>query len=101
MGDILMLVTYSWRQFKNVGDRIQILVASFVCWCPTLSLMAEPVTNILKLSPTHLVCNIRNQHRKSEINLRFVKEGFETKNRHQDTCAAKSIKYTMVYTFLI
>ena len=37
---------------------------------------------------------------KSEINLRFVKEGFETKNRHQDTCAAKSIKYTMVYTIL-
>ena len=33
-GDIVMLVTYSWRQFSNVGERILILVASLECWCP-------------------------------------------------------------------
>ena len=32
--DIVMLVTYSWWQFKNVGYRIKILVTSFGCWCP-------------------------------------------------------------------
>ena len=38
VGDIVMLVTYSWWQFKNVGDRFKILVTSFRCWCPTLML---------------------------------------------------------------
>ena len=30
-----MLVTYNWWQFKNVGDKIKILVTSFGCWCQT------------------------------------------------------------------
>ena len=38
VGDIVMLVTYSWWQFYNVGDRNKILVTSFGCWCPTLML---------------------------------------------------------------
>ena len=38
VGDILMLMTYSCWQFKNVGDRIKILMTSFRCWCRTLML---------------------------------------------------------------
>ena len=37
VGDIVMLMTWSWWQFYNVGDRINILVTSFGCWCPTLN----------------------------------------------------------------
>ena len=33
--------------------------------------------------------------------LRFVREGVETKSGYEDTCAAKSIKYTIDYTILI
>ena len=59
VGDILMLVTYSWWQFKNVGDRINILVAFFGCWCPTLILRNKECW-LLKWSepsPTSLNCH--------------------------------------------
>ena len=36
-----MLVTLCWWQFSGVGDRISILVTSFVCWCPTLMLRED------------------------------------------------------------
>ena len=38
VGDIVILITYSCWPFKNVADRIKILVTSFRCWCPTLML---------------------------------------------------------------
>ena len=65
-GNIVMLMTYSWWQFKYVDDGIKILVTYFGCWCPTLRLRdrwcwwpkhLQTVTNtfhLLHLSPTSM-----------------------------------------------
>ena len=36
VGDKLMLMTWSWWRFVDVGDWISMLVTSYECWCPKL-----------------------------------------------------------------
>ena len=57
----VMLVTSWWWLTSDVGGRIIMLATLSLCWW--FSQCIKSVTNIQKLSPTHLVCNIRHQHR--------------------------------------
>ena len=59
VGDIVMLLTYSWWQFKSVGDRITILVTSFRHWCPTPMLWDKGCWWLkwLKPAPTSSNCH--------------------------------------------
>ena len=59
----VMLVTWGWWQFIDVGDRTLLLVATFFM---SVTKMAQ-IVNILKLSSTHFVSNIRHQNRCSHI----------------------------------
>ena len=56
-------VTLWWWLIWDVGVRIIMLVTFFVMLVQCI----KSVTNILNLSPTHLVSNIRHQHRCNHI----------------------------------
>jgi len=80
IGDIVMLVSWRWWQFIDVGYWISMLMTSVECWCRRLmkrkfvTKMVKKVINIFKLSLTHFVSNIRHQHRFSVITiLKFVR----------------------------
>ena len=83
----IMLMTEWWRLFQCKESVINNLVTDM----PQPS--ATSVTNInVAIDFDHF--------EKVKYYLRYVREGFETYNRHQETYAAKSIKYTISYAIL-
>ena len=83
----IMLMTECWRLFQCKESVINNLVTD----------MPEPS----ETSVTNINVAIDFDHfEKVKYYLRYVREGFETYNRHQETYAAKSIKYTISYAIL-
>ena len=63
---VLLVTTVCW--WLNDGDRFEMLVVESLCWrlfslCWWFSQCIKSVINISNLSQTHLVINIRQQHR--------------------------------------
>ena len=65
VGDIVMLMTLWWWLIWDIGSRI-VMLATFFIMLVIFSMYLighqhpEPITDILNLSPTHLVSNIRH-----------------------------------------
>ena len=69
VGDLkLETVLECWRQNSNFGDLFWMLVPDAQVKRMLVTKMAKTVTNIVILSPTHFVSNIRHQHRCSHMN---------------------------------
>ena len=63
---VMLVTTLCW--WPHDGDWFEMLVADLLCWrlislCCWFSQCIKSVTNISYLSSTHLVSNIRHQHR--------------------------------------
>ena len=63
---VMLVTSLCWCLYD--GDWFKMLVAESLCWrlfslCWRFSQCIKSVTNISNLSPTHLVSNIRHQHR--------------------------------------
>ena len=72
VGDKLSMTTVCWRFY--IADRLKLLVTESLCWqlvslCWWFFQCIQSVTNVLNLSPTHFVFDIRNQHRCHRTNL--------------------------------
>ena len=69
---VMLVTSLCWWLYD--GDWFEMLVAESLCWWLFslywwFSLCIKSVTNISNLSPTHLVSNIRHQHRCNLANL--------------------------------
>ena len=68
MDGLIGVYRWQWCWWLYDGDWFEMLVAESLCWrlfslCWWFSQCIKSVTNISNLSPTHLVSNIRHQHR--------------------------------------
>ena len=66
MVTVMLVTTLCWWFYD--GDRFKMLVTESLCWrlfslCWWFFQCIKSVTNILNVSPTHFVSNIRHQHR--------------------------------------